>query len=79
MRKFFLAFTLSLAFASLAHAGDFAEGWRRGYIEGWKHVRGSYSFEPFVPFTPFPPLGCNSYTDGFTAGVIQGAREAENQ
>jgi hypothetical protein len=79
MRRIFTTIALSLACAVIAHAGDFASGWRCGWVEGYKQIKGRYSLVPFTPFPPFPPLGCDDYPTGFAAGVLAGAEAAEEQ
>lgn len=75
--KAFTTIALSIACAGIALAGDFSDGWKAGWCQGFKQIQGRYAFVPFIPFAPFPPLGCDSYRDGYTAGVIEGARAAE--
>lgn len=79
MRRTLLAIALSLACAVAAVAGDFSDGWRCGWVEGYQQVKGPYSFSPFPPFAPFPPLGCDSYRDGWRAGFLEGAEAAEER
>jgi hypothetical protein len=72
-----LALGLCMACTVSAHAGDFSDGWKAGWVEGYKQIKGQYFYAPYPPFPPFPPLGCNSYREGFAAGVLEGARTAE--
>jgi hypothetical protein len=77
-KAFPLVVSMSFACAVMVHAGDFGDGWKAGYEAGWKQIKGRYSYV-FPPFAPFPPLGCDSYRDGFAAGVLAGAEAAEEQ
>jgi hypothetical protein len=72
-----LAIALALTCSCLAQAGDFNDGWKIGWVEGWKQVRGSYFLAPLSPLPPLPPLGQDDYRDGFAAGVLAGAAAAE--
>jgi hypothetical protein len=79
MKSTFLVLSLAMACAVLAHAGDFSDGWRQGFCEGCKQVKGAYSLAPLPPLPPLPPLGENDYQGGFAAGVLAGAEAAEEQ
>lgn len=59
--------------------GNYLDGWKEGYCEGWKYIKGQFALCPITPIAPLPPLGCVDlykcgYNDGFIAGM-QAARE----
>lgn len=55
---------------------EFSEGWKDGYCEGWKDVRGVYAVCPIAPIAPIPQAGRNTYRDGYNRGFKQGMRDA---
>ncbi len=79
IKRVVLAVVLSLACVVVAHASDFADGWKCGLESCWKQFKGQYSYAPYPPFAPFPPLGQDDYRDGFAAGVVAGSEAAEEQ
>ena len=58
---------------------EFCDGFKRGYIVGYKQTSGS-GFDPFVPFCPFQPFkGINDpksdYEHGYVIGYEKGKKE----
>ena len=59
---------------SLESESDYCDGWKDGYVEGWKDVKGQFALEPLVPLCPLAKLECNEgyrcgYNRGFKAGM----------
>ena len=55
---------------------DFGEGWKDGYCEGWKDVKGQLVNCPNSPNPPNPPNGKNSYKGGYNMGFKAGMKAA---
>ena len=55
---------------------DFSEGWKDGYCEGWKDVKGQFAICPIAPIAPIPPIGKNSYKGGYNMGFKAGMKAA---
>ena len=62
-----------------ACAGEaFERGWKIGWAEGWKHVKGQNAFVPFIPFAPSPQFSEeDSFRGGHDAGFLAGIERAE--
>jgi hypothetical protein len=70
MKKVILTIGLTCGLAGIALADSYGEGWEAG----WKHKHGDFSIVPICPLSPLPPLGHDTYQDGF----LDGAAAAEN-
>lgn len=57
---------------------DFNEGWKDGYCEGWRDVKGQYTICPIAPISPIPPIGHDSYKGGYNLGFKAGSKAANN-
>ena len=57
---------------------DFRQGWKDGYCEGWKDVKGQYAHCPYAPYPPYPPYGKDHYRGGYNMGFKKGMRDAYN-
>ena len=57
---------------------EFSEGFKDGYCEGWKDVKGQYAICPIAPIAPLPKIGQSrdSYRDGYNTGFKAGMRAA---
>ncbi len=60
---------------------EYQEGWADGHCEGWKDVKGKYSYCPYPPYAPFPtyPKSSRSYTDGYNDGFKRGTADAQKK
>ena len=57
------------------HGVEYSAGWKRGWVDWWKHVKGKRAMTPMVPMAPMPPFGRKSEQDGYEDGFVAG-REA---
>jgi len=82
LHKGLITLVFGLAFASVAFASDFCDGFEQGYITGHKQAKGT-SLSPLVPLCPLQPLKGFSdpksdfehgYTIGFKKGTVDGSR-----
>ena len=48
--------------------GDY-EDFKRGFIEGYKTVKGDMVIIPVIPVQPITPVGSNDYREGLKAGI----------
>ena len=55
---------------------EFNEGWKDGYCEGWKDVKGQHAYCPYAPYPPYPPYGKDNYRGGYNMGFKAGMRAA---
>jgi len=53
---------------------EFCQGFKDGFCEGYKDVKGSYSVCPVTPVCPVPEVGKNSYNGGYNTGFKVGMR-----
>jgi len=60
------------------YTSDFDDGWKDGYCEGWKEIKGELAICPIAPIAPIPPVGCDTYKCGFRKGVKAGMKAAKN-
>ena len=61
---------------SIEQSDDYKNGWVDGHCEGWKDVKGRYSYCPHAPYPPYPAYGQNTYRGGYNAGFKAGTRAA---
>jgi len=79
MIKRFLMILVMLLWCNVGFAAsEFCEGFKRGYIVGYKQAHSS-GFDPFVPFCPFQPFKNISdpksdYEHGYIIGLKKGSR-----
>tara|TARA_A100001011_G_C13522086_1_gene521093 strand:+ start:137 stop:439 length:303 start_codon:yes stop_codon:yes gene_type:complete len=59
---------------------EFDKGFEDGWCEGWKDVKGQYSYCPYAPYPPYPTYSqsADSYRDGYNTGFKAGRRKAMN-
>jgi hypothetical protein len=55
---------------------QYKNGWKDGFCEGWKDVKGPYAYCPYPPYPPYPKYECNKgykcgYNRGFKFGMCQ--------
>ena len=56
----------------------FGDGWETGFCEGWKDVKGRYSYCPYAPYAPYPNYNCgDSYRCGYNRGFKYGRCKAQ--
>jgi hypothetical protein len=75
MRKFLVIFLICLPFVALA-GGDFSDGYKRGFEEGYKYVMGQIVLPPLAPLPPLPRLGEDSFFGGYNVDFIDGVKSA---
>jgi hypothetical protein len=68
---------------SPALADQFCDGFKRGYITGYKQASGS-SFEPFAPFCPFQPFKrfndpSSDFEHGYIIGLQKGLEDGRSR
>ena len=66
----------SIIYSANVFASDFCEGFKRGYITGFKQTSGT-SYDPYTPYCPYQPYkGYNDpksdYEHGYIIGYEQG-------
>lgn len=59
---------------------EYYKGFKDGWSEGWKDVKGKYSHPPYPPHPSYPsyPKSIDSYRDGYNDGFKAGMRKARN-
>lgn len=56
---------------------DYEEGWKDGYCEGWKDVKGQYAICPIAPICPIAKIDCfEGYKCGYNRGFKAGMKAA---
>ena len=75
-KKVLLISIFSILISSTAFASEFCDGYKRGYVTGYKQASGS-GFDPFTPFCPFQPFKKYSdpdsdYEHGYIIGYEDG-------
>ena len=70
----------NLSVESVSVETEFQKGFKDGWDEGWKDVKGKYSYPPHPPYPPYPkyPQKSDSYRDGYNTGFKAGRRKAMN-
>jgi len=67
---------LCFGFSSVAYGSDFCNGFKRGYVAGYKRASNSglTPFAPFCPFQPFKGFGDprSDYEHGYVIGLEKG-------
>ncbi|MGA2445796.1 MAG: hypothetical protein ABSG50_10265 [Opitutaceae bacterium] len=58
---------------------SYVAGWNDGWAEGWKYVKGKYSYPPYPPYPAYPQAGRDTYQDGYNDGFMAGQREAKKR
>ena len=76
MKKLFFTLCMFMAVASFAQSSEYREGFKDGYCEGWRDVKGQYAYCPYAPYPPYPDYGRNNYRGGYNAGFKKGRRAA---
>ena len=69
---------LGLFWCSVGFASEFCDGFKRGYIVGYKRAHNT-SYDPFVPFCPYQPYKKSGdpqsdYEHGYVIGFQKGSR-----
>ena len=54
----------------------FCKGWKDGYDEGWRDVKGIFTLVPDPPLCPLPEIGRDDYKRGFARGFKRGQKDA---
>jgi len=82
MKKLLTILVLALILTSFTapESSPFCAGWEDGHCAGYRSIKGDFALCPIAPLCPLPPMGCDydDYRCGFTAGVLAGARAAQN-
>ncbi len=78
--KKFLILIISTVLISSAFGNDFCDGFKRGYIIGYKHASGSI-LEPLTPICPLKPLKKfgdpqSDFEFGYLIGLKKGMQAA---
>ena len=78
MKKLSLYVFLGLFWCSVGFASEFCDGFKRGYIVGYKRAHNT-NYNPFVPFCPFQPFKKygdpqSDYEHGYVIGFQKGSR-----
>lgn len=55
----------------------FQQGWNDGYKKGYC-ANDPFCISPIPPIAPIPMLGFNTYSDGYTLGVIRGKQDKDS-
>jgi hypothetical protein len=55
---------------------DYNRGWKIGFDEGWKDVKGQFSISPIPPLAPLPDIGLMTYNGGYNKGFKVGRAKA---
>lgn len=79
MKKKICVIIFAGLFSLSAYASEFCEGFKRGYITGYKQTSGS-SYDPYTPYCPYQPYkGYNDpksdYEHGYIIGYEEGLRK----
>lgn len=78
-KRIFTALVVSFCFSSVALASEFCDGFKQGYISGYKQVKGT-SLQPLVPLCPLKPLKGfgdpkSDFEFGYTIGFRKGSAD----
>lgn len=57
---------------------NYREGFKDGYCEGWKFIRGEHAPCPPSPPCP-PPRGVDTYKMGYNTGFKAGIKKAKSK
>jgi len=59
---------------------EYNKGFKVGYCEGWKDVKGKWAICPYPPYPAYPtyPRVSTSFRDGFIVGFKKGTKAANN-
>jgi|GEM_PF-5373198 len=65
--------------STMSDEKEYYKGFKDGWDEGWKDVKGKYSYPPHPPHPAYPsyPASIDSYRDGYNAGFKAGRRKAQ--
>lgn len=72
-------FLILIAFFTILNSfsqSKFAEGYKKGFVEGYCYDKSSTCVKPIVPNTPIPKIGesLNNYKDGYNRGFTDGVK-----
>ena len=56
---------------------EFEKGWKIGWCEGWKDVKGQNAYCPYVPYPPYPKYGTDNYRGGYNRAFKYGRCKAQ--
>ena len=78
MKKVLFAVLMMVLWCDVALASEFCDGFKRGYIVGYKRAHNT-SYDPFVPFCPYQPFKKygdpqSDYEHGYVIGFQKGSR-----
>lgn len=62
--------------SAYADMQDYTKGFKFGWSEGWKKIKGKYSVPPVPPIPSVPGAGQDTYQDGYNDGFLAGMAEA---
>jgi len=79
MKKYILITLISLSILySFTSPGDnYDRGWKEGYCEGWKDVKGEFAICPIAPIAPIAEIGMDTYKGGYNRGFKKGRKKAK--
>jgi len=78
MKKLFIMIIFTIMFA-FAMSKAYIDGWKAGYQQGWKYIRGRHSYAPYAPYPTYPRYGEDTYNGGYNRGFIKGMTDAQDQ
>ena len=74
MKKVFFTLCMFMAVASFAQSSEYREGFKDGYCEGWKDVKGQYAY---CPYAPLPTISLNMEGTIIEEAITQDLRKAD--
>jgi hypothetical protein len=77
-RLIYLIILVCLPLVALA-GGGFSEGYKFGFRDGFRNLKGPYSIVPLSPIPPLPEIGRDSLWDGYNEGFLEGLRQARGE
>ena len=66
------------SFALPIQTSWYCQGFKVGYCEGWKEVKGQFAVCPVPPVCPVPEINKTKYKHGYNRGFIIGYKLAKN-
>ena len=75
-KSIILTLLILLATISFSYASSFCDGFKSGYITGYKQTKGT-GFDPFTPFCPYQPFKrfsdpSSDFEQGYLIGLRKG-------
>lgn len=56
---------------------EYNRGYKVGYVEGWRDIKGQLAVAPVVPVTPMAEAGLMTYNGGYNKGFKDGRAKAQ--